>query len=112
MFFDCATLEGLHLLGLERKPAFGVAVDGGLVASLAKSHSSGRASAANQALILVFRVNGADRAVFLLESDGKELALGCGDELVDFGDLLCVHGFGLFDVSKIFGNATDGKKKD
>ena len=70
---DCVLVSGC--------PSFGVAVDEG-------NEASGFAlvfATLEQAAILVLAVDDADGAVLLDEGDGKELALGLGDQVVEFG---------------------------
>lgn len=76
-------------------PSFRVAVDEGDEASLA----NGVAAAFEQAIVFVFSVHDAGRAVVFDEGDGKEFSLGCADEAVKFSaDCGRGHGlhFGLF----------------
>jgi hypothetical protein len=75
------TAEGHDCVLVSGSPSFGVAVDEG-------NEASGFAlvfTALEQAAILVLAVDDADRTVLLDEGDGEELALGLGDEVVEFG---------------------------
>ena len=75
------TAEGHDCILVSGCPRFGVAVDEG-------NEASGFAlvfATLEQAAILVLAVDDADGAVILDEGDGKELALGLGDQVVEFG---------------------------
>ena len=73
-------------------PSFGVAVDEGDEASDGNViHAT-----LEKPLILVLAVDDADGAILLDEGDGEELALGLGDEAIEFGlhGLVFCFGFG------------------
>lgn len=70
---DCVLVSG--------SPSFGVAVDEGNEASSCTFVFA----TLEKPLVFILAVDDADRAVLLDEGDGEELALGLGDEVVEFG---------------------------
>ena len=78
---ELSAAEGHDSILVSGSPSFGVAVDERNVASGFDFVNA----AVKQALILVLAIDDADRAVLLDEGDGEELALGLGDEVVEFG---------------------------
>jgi len=78
--------EGHDRILVSGSPLFGIAVDEGDIARIAHSVNT----AFQKTLILVLAVNDAGGSVLLDKGDGKELALGFSDQVVEFD----LHGFG------------------
>ena len=93
VFFNCPALKRLDFFRLKAEPSFFIAVHCALEASSAKSCGGGTDNAFDQTLILVLAIDGADRTILFFKSDGKELALRCGNEAVNFLNLVGSHGF-------------------